>query len=131
MQGAMMNMMAGAQGPMMGSMARSMMAPERIEGRIAFLRTELRITAAQQRAWDAFADVLRTDVRTMTEMRGAMMRPADALPERIAAYERLLAARLDGLRRLKVALEPLYAALDDVQKQTADELIMAGPMGRM
>jgi hypothetical protein len=34
---------------------------DHIEGRIAFLRTELKVTDAQQPAWNAFADALRTN----------------------------------------------------------------------
>jgi hypothetical protein len=49
------------------------MAPERIEGRIAFLRTELQITEAQTGAWKAFADVLRAEARGVETMRGRMM----------------------------------------------------------
>jgi len=41
-----------------------------------------------------------------------------------------MAAHLDSLRKLKVAVEPLYAALSADQKKTADEL-MVGPMGMM
>lgn len=50
-----------------------MMAPHRVEGRIAFLRTELQITDAQAIAWDAFADVLRAQARGMEAMRDRMM----------------------------------------------------------
>ncbi|MCC7282469.1 MAG: Spy/CpxP family protein refolding chaperone [Acetobacteraceae bacterium] len=50
-----------------------MMAPARIEGRIAFLRTELQITEAQTGAWNAFADVLRAEARGMEAMRDRMM----------------------------------------------------------
>jgi len=129
----MMSMMS-----MMASMGQ-MMAPEHIEGRIAFLETELKITEAQQPLWDAFADALRASARgmagMMADMPGAMM-PAQgaapvALPQRIDLQERMLAARLDGLRQLSAALQPLYAAFDETQKRTADTLLMVGPMGLM
>jgi len=131
-------MMGSGMMSMMGPMAQ-MMAPEHIEGRIAFLRTELRITEAQQPLWDAFADALRANARAMadmmTQMQGSMMPSQTATPDtllqRIDLHERLLAARLEGLRRMKAALQPLYAALDDTQKRTADELLAPGPMGPM
>lgn len=130
----MMQMMQGRMRGMGG-----MMAPERIEGRIAFLRAELRITEAQQPQWNAFAEALRANARSisgmMTSMRAGMMSggqaAAPALPQRLEAYERMLDGRLESLRRLRAALTPLYAALDDAQKRTADELIMPGPMGSM
>jgi hypothetical protein len=133
MDPGMMSMMS-----MMASMG-PMMAPEHIEGRIAFLKTELKITEAQQPLWNAFADALRANARGMTGMmgdiQGSMMSSqtaaATALPQRIERHERMLAARLDSLRQMKAALQPLYAALDDTQKRTADKLLMAGSMGLM
>ncbi len=131
-------MMGAGMMSMMGPMAQ-MMAPEHIEGRIAFLRTELRITDAQQPLWDAFVDVLRANAHAMmdmmTQMQGSMMQSQAAAPDtllqRIDLHERMLAARLEGLRRMKAALQPLYATLDDTQKRTADELLAPGPMGLM
>ena len=50
----------GAGGPMMGMMGRggmmSMMMGDHIEGRIAFLKAELKITDVQMLQWNAFAD---------------------------------------------------------------------------
>jgi len=131
-------MMSSGMMSMMGPMVQ-MMAPEHIEGRIAFLRTELKITDAQQPLWDAFADVLRANARAMvgmmTQMQGSMMTSQTAAPDtllqRIDLHEQMLAARLEDVRRTKTALQPLYAALDDTQKRTADELLAPGPMGLM
>lgn len=131
MGSGMMSMMNGGAMAMMGQM----MAPERIEGRIAFLRTELKITDAQQSVWSAFAAALRANAPALAGMQGTMMSAQGAapqtLPQRIEGHERGLAARLDALRQLKAALQPLYAALDDTQKRTADQLLMPGSMGRM
>ena len=57
---------------MMGMMGRGMdgMATiDRVEGRIAFLRAELKITDAQADAWNGFADALRTNARKLAEVR--------------------------------------------------------------
>jgi hypothetical protein len=51
-----------------------------------------------------------------------------SLPERLDWQEKSLAARLDGLRAMKGAHMPLYAAFSDEQKQIAEQLIR-GPMG--
>jgi hypothetical protein len=45
----------------------------RVEGRIAFLRTELKITDARSSAWNAFADALRTNAKSLGEVRASMM----------------------------------------------------------
>ena len=44
--------------------------------------------------------------------------------------EKMMTAHLEALRQFKAAVDPLYAALSDEQKKTADELLM-GPMGMM
>jgi hypothetical protein len=121
----------------MMSMMRQMTAPEHIEGVIAYLKTELKINEAQQPLWNAFADALRANAHGMTDLMTGMhnaMTPAQTaptLPQRIEFHEKMLAAHLEGLRQIKAALQPLYAALDDSQKRAADELVAAGLMGRM
>src|SRR4051812_15596108 len=52
MQGMHMRMMGGPAG--MGMI-------DRIEGRLAFLRAELKITEAQANAWNTFAEALRAN----------------------------------------------------------------------
>jgi len=78
MMAGMMRMMAGGQNPMgmmatgqgqrgqsgVGAMAQ-MMAREHIEGRLAFLKAELKITPEQEASWNAFAEVLRANARGM------------------------------------------------------------------
>jgi len=59
-----------------------------------------------------------------------MMQPSGTLPEKLAAREKAMTTHLEALRKLKAAVEPLYAALSDDQKKTADQL-MVGPMGIM
>jgi LTXXQ motif family protein len=109
--------------PMMG---------EHVEGRIAFLKAELKITDAQLPLWNTFAQAMRDSATAMQGMRGGMMAMSQAatLPEKLDAREKLLTARLDAARKLKAAAEPLYAALSAEQKKTADEIIVS-PMGMM
>ena len=117
---------------MMGMMGRGMdgMATiDRIEGRIAFLRAELKITDAQADAWNGFADALRTNARKLTEVRATAMpkpgdgQPASALSARLDQQEQWLAARLDGTRAMKSAFAKLNEALSDDQKKTANDLL--------
>ena len=78
MMGAMpmMNTMSGMpmmhMGMMMGP-GSGMSTIDHIEGRIAFLRAELKITDAQMSAWNAFADALRANARKLGEVPAAMM----------------------------------------------------------
>ena len=117
---------------MMGQGGMPMMA-KHIDGRLAFLKTELKITDAQLPLWNVFAQAMRDDdASTMQAMPHRMMgmNKAATLPVRLAAQETRLAARLETLRKLKAAVDPLHAALTADQKKTADE-IMLGPMGMM
>lgn len=137
-----------------------MMAPARVEGRIAFLRTELQITDAQTSAWNAFAEVLRSEARAMEAMRGRMtggqvpgmpmqpgqMRPGAmpggapgdrpapgaglGFPDHADQMVQMLTARLEATRSIATAGRTLYAVLTDTQKKTADELLVMHMHGR-
>jgi hypothetical protein len=126
----MMRMMMGQDGmggmPMMAAMAGH------VEGRLAFLKTELKISEAQLPLWNAVADAIRANAKGMGEMSGGMMGASQAttLPDKLAMGEKMMTAHVDALHRFKAAVEPLYATLSDEQKKTADELLM-GPMGMM
>lgn len=128
---------------MMGQGASGMAMIARIEGRIAFLRAELGITEAQAGPWNAFADALRANARRLAEVSAAASaQRAGTLVQRLDAQEQWLAARLEGTRALKAAFAPLWSALSEEQKKSADELVaphlgmtmtamMPGAMARM
>jgi len=128
--GDMGKMMEGMM-PMMGMM-RIMMAPEHVEGHIACLRTEIQITDAQLPQWNAFADVLRKNAKVMSEARGKMMPAATAMsaPDRMDQEVKKLTEQLEATKATSAATRALYTALTDVQKKTADELLVPA-MGRM
>jgi gamma-glutamyl phosphate reductase len=100
---------------------------EHVEGRIAFLRAELKITDAQARVWDKFADTLRNSSKRLRDAilpkPGANQPQAQSIVQLVAAQERRLTARLQGIQEVKAQLDPLYAALSDEQKKTANELL--------
>jgi hypothetical protein len=114
---------------MMGQMMPIMGMAGHVEGWLAFLRTELKITDAQLAVWDGFADAVRANAAAMAKDHPAMM-PQDAtLPARLAAHEQMMTMRLQSLQRFRGAVIPLYAALSDEQKKMADELL--APHGMM
>jgi hypothetical protein len=138
-QGAQMGMMGDMR--QMMSMMRNMMTmmgaqngmmSADVEGRIASLKTELKITDAQTAQWNRFADALRATAKSMNGMFEQMMQTGAAatLPARLDRHEKMMSAHLNSLKTLKDAAEPLYAALSDDQKKIADRL-MVGPMGMM
>ena len=98
---------------------------QHIEGQIAFFKTELKITDAQEPQWNAFADALRANaahlqqaVAKATEAKGVV-----AVPEQMERRIALLTALLDTMQSMQSAAKPLYAALTDEQRKVADELM--------
>lgn len=123
-----MMQMMGHSGANAGCAGMSGMATvDRVEGRIAFLRAELKITDAQTAVWNAFADALRSNAQNLGEVRSSMMgQQGGATPtlvDRLTLQEKWLASRLEGTRAIKSALTNLVGTLSDDQKKTADELL--------
>lgn len=140
-------MMGGGalMGNMMGRGASGMMGPsmcgpgmvgmgtiEHIDGWLAFLRTELKITDAQTKAWDQFADAMRTNAKTLGEIGNSMMpqmhsdknqAPTPTLSDRLDAQERWLTARLKGVSAMKSTYAHLSETFSDDQKKAANELL--------
>ena len=105
-----------------------------VDSRLAYLKTELKITEAQEPLWQAYVAAARDGANTMLAQCTAMMsergKDAASLPDRLNQHEAMMAAQLDSVRAMNKALKPLYAALSDSQKETADQLFW-GPMGAM
>jgi hypothetical protein len=107
------------------------MPSERVEARLAYLKTALKITDAQQSVWNSFADVLRKharegDQRIQAARTEAAAREKGTRPTAIERMERgqqrLAAAQTRQAETLAVA-KPLYAALSPEQQKVADELL--------
>ncbi len=123
----MMQMMQRMTAMRQGGMSPgAMRAFDRIEGQLAYFRIELRLTEAQTPQWNAFADAVRTQSRTLRQAYMQAMQsagqptPAPAQLERRAA---LLQAQLDATQAIAPPASALYAALSDEQKRLADELM--------
>lgn len=115
-------MMGGMGGPH-GMMAPDMM-PAFVEGKLAFLKTWLGITEAQNGPWNTFADAVRTQAKAMAEPKPP---PApsegDSLPQWIDQHIQMTEQHLAAMKKVKPTLDALYQALTPEQKQKADQLI--------
>jgi len=99
----------------------------RIDGRLAFIKAELKIDEKQTTAWNALADAVRNAAKHHNErMKGLFEERATTrtLPERLDAQEQLLNARLDKIRQIKSSLKNLYDVLSDEQKEEADDIVL-------
>ncbi len=107
------------------------MPSERVEARLAYIKTALKITDAQQPQWNAFAETLRKQAgardKQVEAWRGQMaQRTERQQPNAIARLERqqqLHAAAVTRLNERLAVQKPLYAALTDQQKQVADQVL--------
>src|SRR6185295_4049961 len=98
---------------------------DRVEARLAYVRTALKITSAQQPQWDAYAGVMRKHAgvmeKRMQERRAMMEKGAGerAHPTLIERQERQRARLTTAVQFLdeRLAVEkPLYAALSPEQQ---------------
>jgi hypothetical protein len=97
------------------------------DGRLAYLKTELGITQAQEEAWNGYAKAVKDRVEVMQGLHQTMfesMQKGTAL-ERMDLHIQAMQAMLDAMKDVKPATEKLYAALSADQKKLADDLIGA------
>ena len=146
--------MMGHRMPGPGMMAGPGMGGERLchivgsghhlDGTLAFLKAELKISAAQQSSWDAFALAYRNTVPADTEgdeddhdhaddqhRHGPGMKDMQSLPDRMDMHEKMMEGRLVSMKKIHVAVSALYASLNADQKKLADDLVPPFMMCRM
>ena len=95
---------------------------DRVETRIKELHRKLKITAAQESQWKAFADVMRDNAQAVDAVlkeRFENLHAMNAVDD-LRSYETLADAHADGLKKLIPAFEALYNTMSDDQKKNAD-----------
>jgi hypothetical protein len=115
-----------AQQPAAPGAQRERPLPSRhVEGRIAFLRAELKITDAEQARWEHVAAAMRASARQMDQMAQQMRATRDQPRNAVQDLERraqLAETRASADKTFLAAFKPLYDSLSADQKQSADEL---------
>ena len=99
---------------------------EHVDACIDFLKTELRITPAQTRTWEAFANRLRENAAKMRDLRSStqMGKITEApLVQRLDHQEKWFATGYENIHALKPLLTKLYGSLSQEQRKTADMII--------
>src|SRR5690348_14727047 len=85
-----------------------------IDGRLGYIKAELKITDAQEALWNSYAAAARASANAMvarcTTMTGQSTNSL-TLPERLDQNEQLMAMQTEVVRAANKALKPLYAAL--------------------
>ena len=130
--GGMGGMMGGMEhGGGMAGMMRHMLCgvTEHVEGRLAYLKAELKLTDAQQAAWNTFADAYRATTQKTAKVcaemdaAGADHSMHKGVLGHLTIMEHHMSDHLDSVRGLKAAIEPLFAVLTEEQKKTADHVM--------
>ncbi len=107
---------------------------ERIEARLAYIKTALKITPAQEPQWNALADVLRRQARDrdadIQQRRDARQNQSQAAAptaiERLERQQEMLSKASARMSDLVTAAKPLYATFNDDQKKVADRMLDHG-----
>ena len=112
---------------------RAFMTPsERVEARLAYVKTALKITDAQAPQWDAYANVVRKHAQQadqrfqerrarMTEAKGGERKRMTAI-ERLERRQQFMKVALERSSERLAVQKPLYASLSPEQQQVADEI---------
>jgi protein CpxP len=120
------------QGPMMGRHGRGGMMPgqraERMAQRLDMLKYQLKITEAQEPAWNSFSQSVQSK---MAGMMGRFQSGGAAEPQPIGERVQLIRDKATNLQQLADSIEQLYAALSPEQREVADRLppMVMGMMG--
>jgi hypothetical protein len=117
-------------GPMMGPAADLAHAAakgragrgDEVETRIKTLHSQLRITAAQEPAWNNVAQVMRDNAKTMSDLRRQQTESekSASAPDMLNAYAKMIDAHADGIHKFIPIFQTLYDSMSEAQKKTAD-----------
>jgi periplasmic protein CpxP/Spy len=99
-------------------------AEAQVNQRATQMRAQLKITQAQETAWDAFAQAMRDNVTSTDQAfkeRTATLATMSAV-DNMKNFAQIEQTRAQGVQNLATAFETLYGGLSDDQKKTADTL---------
>jgi GMP synthase PP-ATPase subunit len=109
-----------------------MTAVEHTEARIKELKSELKITEAQEVLWNNFAQVMRENAKDMdaiTKDKAESSKTMNAV-EHMKFHSQITEARLNQQKKLIPPFEALYAGLSDEQKKVTDTIFLTGKHGK-
>jgi periplasmic protein CpxP/Spy len=98
-----------------------------VDGRIAFLKAELKITPAQETQWQQIEAAMRENAKALDQTITAARQNRNNIGalQRLALHEQFAKVRADNDARLIAAFKPLYASLSAEQQQIANQLVGA------
>ena len=115
----------GAQREARHHAAQRMLPGQLVDGRIAFLKAELKITPEQEAQWQQVAAAMRDNAKALdqTVTTARQNRSAMDAVQRIELRGQLAKVHADNDARLLAAFKPFYAGLSPEQQQAANQLV--------
>ena len=105
-----------------------------MEQHIAELRTQLKITTAEESQWMEVAETMRENARSLDQAidkRDATVASATAI-ESLNSYSNIAQVHANGVKKLASAFAGLYSVMSDAQKKQADEVFShRDPVGKV
>lgn len=115
--------MGSGHGPMAGADPAAM-----VDSRLADLKAQLKITTAQEAAWQAFTGAAKQQATSMHGPRVRMQEGTETAPERMGQRTELMQQHTTAMTTMTDAFDALYAMLTPEQKAIADQQFgMMGP----
>jgi hypothetical protein len=94
---------------------------ERADARLAYLKDELKVTAEQQSAWDAYATQVKAQAATMAAFHAQGPSTAQSAAERIEQHAARMKLRAEQAQATSNAVKELYAVLTPEQQAIANQ----------
>jgi Spy/CpxP family protein refolding chaperone len=113
----------GGYGPGMGMHGQGFGGPGAMGAGLDSLKSELKLTGKQTKAWDAYETAVRGQTQAMLAAHGQMQAAAQNPDVHIAFMEQ----RLAGMKAVQKARTDLYNVLTPEQKAIADRYACRGP----
>jgi periplasmic protein CpxP/Spy len=103
-----------------------MLPGQLVDGRIAFLKAELKITPEQETQWQSVATALRQNANALDQVINSTRQQSGAMDavQRLAERGQFDKVRTENNERLLSAFKPLYASLSPEQQQIANQLVV-------
>jgi periplasmic protein CpxP/Spy len=105
--------------------AERMLPSQLVDGRIAFLKAELKITPQQETQWQQVASAMHENAKSLDQAitSARQNRGTTDVLQRLQIREEFAKVRADNDARLLTAFKPLYAGLSPDQQQIANQLL--------
>lgn len=112
----------GCDGPMMGGAQRTNFDPAvRADQHLARLKADLKLTAAQEPLFQAFAEKLKAEAgKGMEAMRANAQDLSLSAPDRMAQRTEIMKERLAAMESVNASFKQLYDTLSPDQRRVAD-----------